>query len=73
MTKDVRREEISKFSALSGCTYNDEICFVGIEPQFIVCPIQPDISLRQSPNCLRERSVSDIDKDMYTWVSSTYK
>ena len=25
MTKDVRREEMSKFSALSGCTYNDEI------------------------------------------------
>jgi len=30
-------EEISKFAALSGCTYNDEICFVGIEPKFIVC------------------------------------
>ena len=35
MTKDVRREEMSKFSALSGCTYNDPI--IGIEPKFIVC------------------------------------
>jgi len=34
MTKDVRREEMSKFAALSGCSYNDEICFVGIEPKF---------------------------------------
>ena len=37
MTKDVRREVMSKFAALSGCTYNDEICFVGIEPKFIAC------------------------------------
>ena len=37
MTKGVSREEMSKFSALSGCTYNDEICFVGIEPKFLVC------------------------------------
>jgi len=36
MTMNVRREEMSKFAALSGCTYNDEICFVGIEPKFIV-------------------------------------
>jgi len=35
MTKDVRREEMSKFAALPGCTYNDEICFVGIEPIFL--------------------------------------
>ena len=28
--KDVRREEMSKFAALSRCTYNDEVCFVGI-------------------------------------------
>jgi len=32
-----RTEEINKFVALSGCTYNDEICFVGIRPKFIVC------------------------------------
>jgi len=32
MTKDVRREEMSKFAALSGCTYHDEISFVVIEP-----------------------------------------
>jgi len=35
--------------------------------------IQPDIPLRQSTSCLRERSVSAVDKDMYTWVSSAYK
>ena len=37
MTKDIRMEEMSKFAALSGCTYNAEICFVGTEPNFIVC------------------------------------
>jgi len=37
MIKDVRREERSRFDALSGCTYNDEICFVGIEPKPTVC------------------------------------
>ena len=37
VTKDVHREEMSKFAALSRCTYNNEICFVGIEPKFIVC------------------------------------
>jgi len=37
MTTDFRRKEMSKFAALSGCTYNDELCFVGIEPEFIVC------------------------------------
>jgi hypothetical protein len=36
MTKDICREETSKFAALSGCTYNDEICFVGIEHKSIV-------------------------------------
>jgi len=35
--------------------------------------IQPGKSLRQSPSCLRERSVFGVDKDMYTWVSSAYK
>jgi hypothetical protein len=35
--------------------------------------IQPEISLRQSPSCLMERPVFDLEKDMYTWVSSTYK
>jgi hypothetical protein len=72
MTKDVRKEQMSKFSALSGYTYNDEICFVGIEPSFLFV-IQPDISLRQSSSCLWERSVSAVDKDMYTWVSSAYE
>ena len=35
--------------------------------------MEPAISLRQSPICLREISVSAVDKDMYTWVSSAYK
>ena len=35
--------------------------------------IQPGISLRQSPSCLREISVSAVDKDLYTWVLSAYK
>ena len=34
---------------------------------------QPKISLRQSPSCLRERWVSAVDKDMFTWVLSAYK
>ena len=38
----------------------------------LVFVISPEISLRQSPNCLTERSVSAVDKDMYTWVSSAY-
>ena len=41
----VGKKRVSKLAALSGCTYNDEICFVGIKPE---------ISLRQSPSCLRE-------------------
>ena len=44
MIKDVRREEMSKFAALSGCTYNGEIRFVGIEPKFIVCHPLRDIA-----------------------------
>ena len=35
--------------------------------------IQREISLTQSPSCSREISVSAVDKDMYTWVSSVYK
>ena len=34
--------------------------------------IQPEISLRQSSSCFREGSVTVVDKDMYTWVSSAY-
>jgi len=44
MIKYVRREEMSKFAALSGCTYNDEISFVDIEPIFIVCHPARDIT-----------------------------
>jgi len=35
--------------------------------------IQPEISPRQSLSYLRERSVSAVNKDMDTWVSSAYK
>ena len=35
--------------------------------------IQAEISLRQSPSCLREISVYAVDKGVYTWVSSAYK
>ena len=44
MTKDVRTEEMSKFPELYGCTYNDEIRFVVIEPKFIVCHPARDIT-----------------------------
>ena len=35
--------------------------------------IKPEILPRQSPSCVRERSESAVDTDMYTWVSSGYK
>ena len=44
MIKDGRREETSELTALSGCTYNDDICFVGIEPKSIVCHLARDIT-----------------------------
>jgi len=44
MIKDVRREETNKFAALSGYTYNDEICFVGIESKFVICYPVRDIT-----------------------------
>jgi len=37
MTKDVRREEICKLAALSECTYNIKIYFVGIKSKSVVC------------------------------------
>jgi len=37
MTKDVRREEMSEFALLHGCSYNEEICFDRIESKSIVC------------------------------------
>ena len=72
MNKDELREETSKFSALSGCIYNDEICFLGMKPSLLFV-IHPEISLRQSPSCVREIYVSAVDKYMRTWVSSTNK
>jgi len=72
MNKDGRRAETSKFAAWSGCSSNNEICF-GALSLSILLVIHPTISLRQSPSCIRERSVSAVNKDMYTWVSSAYK
>jgi len=57
---------------MSGCTYNDAICFVGIEPKFIVCHPARDIT-ETVTKLFRERSVSAVDEDMYTRVSSAYK
>jgi len=71
-TKDVRKGEMSKFAALSGCAYNDEICLLALNLRLLFV-IQPEISLRQSQSCLRERSVSALDKDVYTWISSASK
>ena len=61
MTKDVRREEMIKFAVLLALSLS--LMFV----------FQSEISPRQSTSSLRERSVSAVDKDMYTWVSSAYK
>jgi hypothetical protein len=33
-----------KLAALSGCTYNDEICLVDIEAKYIVCHLARDIT-----------------------------
>ena len=44
MIKDGCREEMSKCPGLSGCSYNDEICFVGIDPKFTVCHPAWDIT-----------------------------
>ena len=53
MTKDVRREEMSKVDALFRCDNNNEICFVGIEPKFIVC--HPARYITETvPNLLRK-------------------
>jgi len=35
--------------------------------------IQPELSLRQSISCKRERYVSAVDKERYTWMTSEYK
>ena len=71
MTKDVRREETSKFLALSGRNCNNEICLVCILDLGLLFVIQPEISLKQSPtSCVRERSA--VDKDIYNWVPSAY-
>jgi len=44
MTKDVLREEMSMFAALSGYTYNGEIFFVCSETKFIVYHPARDIT-----------------------------
>jgi len=44
MIKDGRRKETSKFDALFGFTYDDEICFVRVEPNSIVYHPARDIT-----------------------------
>ena len=61
---------MGKIGMLVGCTYNNEICFVYIEPKSIVFG---SVRLRQSPSCVRERPASAADEDVYTWVSHAYK
>jgi len=68
MTKDVRKEEISKFAMLP-IMKKSVLLTLSLSLLFV---IQPEISVRQSPSCLRERSLSAVDKDMHTWVSSAY-
>ena len=68
MTKDVHREETSKFAALSECIYN-VLLALSLSLLFV---IQPEISLRQSSNCLREKSMSAVAKDMYTGWSNLW-
>jgi len=58
--------------ALSGCTYNDEICFIGIGPTFIVC-LPARYKTETVSKLSKERTVIAVDKDMYTWVSSANK
>ena len=72
MIKGLRRVKTDKRTTLSGCTNNNEICLVRIEPKSIFV-IQPDRSLRQPPSCVIERYASVVYKDMYTWVGSAYK
>ena len=71
--KEGRRKETSKFTALSWCTYNIEICFVHIEPNSIVCHPTRDITETLSKILKGKISVSAVNKNMYTWVSSAYK
>ena len=72
MTKDVRREEMSKFLRYLDVPIMMKPVLLASSLSLLFV-IQPEISLRQSPSCLRERSVSAVDKYMYTWMSSAYK
>jgi len=65
MIKDGRGEERIKFAALSGYAYRNEIYFVSIEPK--------SLSSRQRYHWDSYLAASGVKKDMYTWLSSTYK
>jgi len=67
MTKDVRREEINKVPALSACAYNDEICFVDIEPKFIVCHPARDIT--ETATKLFKGKISVCRRKRYIYLS----
>ena len=72
MTKDVRREEMGKFARWLNVPIMMKSALLALSLSLLFV-IQPEISLRQSPSCLKERSVSAVDEDMYSWVLSTYK
>ena len=72
MSKDIRREETTNFASLSGCNYNNEICFVRIDPKSIVCHPARDTTETVTKLFKGKLSVC-VDKDMYTWVSSAHK
>ena len=70
MIKDGRREEMSRFAALSGCIYNSEIQFVYIESKPIVCHLATYIT--EAVTYLCRRLSSTVDKCRFTLVSFAY-
>jgi len=61
-----RREETSKFTALSmdvSIIMKSALFALSLSELFV---IKQEISLKQSPSSIRERSVSALDKDIYT-------
>ena len=72
MTKDVRIEKLSSLLGRLDVPIMMKSVLLALSLSLLFVT-HPEISPRESPSCLRERSVSAVDKDMYTWVSSAYK
>jgi len=71
MIKDGHEEEISNFTwADVPIIMKSVLSALSLSLLFVM---QLDISLRRSPSCVRERSMSALDKDMYCWMSSAYQ